>query len=349
MVADTATSKQMPVIMDVDTGVDDALALALVWKSKQVELVGVTTVNGNVSLSQATLNTRKVIHMLQQLDEDKQRADVEANKVPLNFEQKEAASARNGFTRNVPIIPGANEPLMRPTFFEHAVHGNDGLGGALSDMSPPELEEGLPHAAQFIIEEAKKRPGELTLLMTAPLTNLAIALRACPELPQLVKRVVMMGGALQTFGNVTPVAEYNIYVDPEAAKMVLHAGFDLTIVGLDVTRQALLCPEHLEKLDSTPLGGFVRTCTAQYMERYRMRNGVAACAMHDPLAAYIVIDASIVKTHRYYVDVETRSDLCDGQTVCDVQNRLGREANANVCVEVDGEAFMDRFISVLQA
>lgn len=334
----TANSKQIPVVMDVDTGVDDALALALIWKSKQVDLVGVTTVNGNVSLSQATLNTRKVMHMLQQLDVQNERSN---------------AGEGNGIAdlsiRNVPIIPGANEPLMRPTFFEHAVHGNDGLGGALSDMNPPELGEGLPHAAQFIIEEAKKRPGELTLLMTAPLTNLAIALRACPELPQLVKRVVMMGGAVQTFGNVTPVAEYNIYVDPEAAKMVLHAGFDLTLVGLDVTRQALLRPEHLEKLDSTPLGGFVRTCTAQYMERYRMRNGVEACAMHDPLAAYIAIDTSVVKMRRYYVDVETRSDLCDGQTVCDVQNRLGREPNANVCVEVDGETFMDRFISVLQA
>ncbi|EJW19452.1 nucleoside hydrolase [Paenibacillus alvei] len=334
----TANSKQIPVIMDVDTGVDDALALALIWKSKQVDLVGVTTVNGNVSLSQATLNTRKVMHMLQQLDVQNERSN---------------AGEGNGIAdlsiRNVPIIPGANEPLMRSTFFEHAVHGNDGLGGALSDTSPPELEEGLLHAAQFIIEEAKKRPGELTLLMTAPLTNLAIALRACPELPQLVKRVVVMGGAVQTFGNVTPVAEYNIYVDPEAAKMVLHAGFDLTLVGLDVTRQALLRPEHLEKLDSTPLGGFVRTCTAQYMERYRMRNGVEACAMHDPLAAYIVIDTSVVKMRRYYVDVETRSDLCDGQTVCDVQNRLGREPNANVCVEVDGETFMDRFISVLQA
>lgn len=338
MLKNTANLKQIPVIMDVDTGVDDALALALVWKSKQVELVGVTTVNGNVSLSQATLNTRKVIHMLQQLDVQKERSNA-----------GEGRGIADLSIRNVPIVPGANEPLMRPTFFEHAVHGNDGLGGALSDMNPPELEEGLPHAAQFIIEEVKKRPGEITLLMTAPLTNLAIALRACPELPQLVKRVVVMGGAMQTFGNVTPVAEYNIYVDPEAAKMVLHAGFDLTLVGLDVTRQALLRPEHLEKLDSTPLGGFVRTCTAQYMERYRMRNGVEACAMHDPLAAYIAIDASVVKARRYYVDVETRSDLCDGQTVCDVQNRLGREPNANVCVEVDGEAFMDRFISVLQA
>ncbi|MBG9736714.1 nucleoside hydrolase [Paenibacillus alvei] len=330
--------KQIPVIMDVDTGVDDALALALIWKSKQVDLVGVTTVNGNVSLSQATLNTRKVMHMLQQLDVQNERLNA-----------GEGSGIADLSIRNVPIIPGANEPLMRPTFFEHAVHGNDGLGGALSDMSPPELEEGLPHAAQFIIKEAKKRPGELTLLMTAPLTNLAIALRACPELPQLVKRVVVMGGAVQTFGNVTPVAEYNIYVDPEAAKMVLHAGFDLTLVGLDVTRQALLRPEHLEKLDSTPLGGFVRTCTAQYMERYRMRNGVEACAMHDPLAAYISIDTSVVKMRRYYVDVETRSELCDGQTVCDIQNRLGREPNANVCVEVDGETFMDRFISVLQA
>lgn len=338
MLKNTANLKQIPVIMDVDTGVDDALALALVWKSKQVELVGVTTVNGNVSLSQATLNTRKVIHMLQQLDVQKERSNA-----------GEGRGIADLSIRNVPIVPGANEPLMRPTFFEHAVHGNDGLGGALSDMNPPELEEGLPHAAQFIIEEVKKRPGEITLLMTAPLTNLAIALRACPELPQLVKRVVVMGGAMQTFGNVTPVAEYNIYVDPEAAKMVLHAGFDLTLVGLDVTRQALLRPEHLEKLDSTPLGGFVRTCTAQYMERYRMRNGVEACAMHDPLAAYIAIDASVVKARRYYVDVETRSDLCDGQTVCDVQNRLDREPNANVCVEVDGEAFMDRFISVLQA
>ncbi|MGM1048937.1 MAG: nucleoside hydrolase [Bacillota bacterium] len=347
MLTDTTPVQRKPVIIDVDTGVDDALALALIWKCKQLELVGVTTVNGNVSLAQATLNTRKVLHMLQQLDGNGRGPDAGGSETVYDTEANSCPSGVSTWT--VPIVPGANEPLMRPTFFEHAVHGNDGLGGALSDMEPPELEPDQKHAAQFIIEQAKKRPGELTLIMTAPLTNLAIALRACPELPQLVKRVIVMGGALQTYGNVTPVAEYNIYVDPEAAKIVLHAGFDLTLVGLDVTRQALLRPEHLQKLDNTPLGSFVRTCTEQYMDRYRMRNGVEACAMHDPLAAYVAIDDSIMKTCQYYVDVETRSDLCDGQTVCDVQHRLGQEPNVNVCVEVDGDTFMERFISILQA
>ncbi|WP_028544578.1 nucleoside hydrolase [Paenibacillus taiwanensis] len=315
-----------PVIMDVDTGVDDALAIMMAVKSDALRLLGITTVSGNVSLSQATLNTRKILFALNQ---------ERLNRGEIAYE-------------DIPVIPGADRPLLRPLFFEHHVHGRDGLGGALSNVELPPLSEELPHAAAFIIEQAKAYKGELELIMTAPLTNLAIAVRMCPELPQLIKRVVMMGGVVRSFGNVTPTAEYNIYVDPEAARMVLEAGFDLTMVGLDVTRQALLSEQHLQEMDGTELGPIVRQCTKDYMDRYRERNGINACALHDPLAVGAAIDPTLVVTQKLYVDVETKSELCDGQTVCDFQNRLGHIPNVNVCLDVDSERFIHQFINLIK-
>ncbi|MDZ7542611.1 nucleoside hydrolase, partial [Clostridium perfringens] len=162
-------TSRVPVLMDVDTGVDDALAIMMAVKHEGFNLVGITTVNGNVSLEQATLNTRKVLHA-------------------LNTE----------YARAIPVVMGADRPLLRPHFFEHHVHGRDGLGGALRDLELPPMEPRDQHAAAFIVEQAKLHAGELELIMTAPLTNLALAYRLCPELPRLVKRVVVMGGALLT-------------------------------------------------------------------------------------------------------------------------------------------------------
>ncbi|MCG7408407.1 nucleoside hydrolase [Paenibacillus sp. ACRRX] len=315
-----------PVIMDVDTGVDDALAIMMAVKCDALRLLGITTVSGNVSLSQATLNTRKILFALEQ-------------------ERLNTGEIEYG---DVPVIPGADRPMLRPLFFEHHVHGRDGLGGALHDVELPPLPGDLPHAASFIIEQAKTYHGELELIMTAPLTNLAIAVRMCPELPKLIRRVVIMGGVVGSFGNVTPTAEYNMYVDPEAARIVLQAGFELTMVGLDVTRKALLSEEHLQELDGTELGPIVRQCTKDYMDRYRERNGINACALHDPLAVGAAIDPTLVVTKKLYVDVETKSELCDGQTVCDFQNRLGHSPNVNVCLDVDSERFIRQFIGLIK-
>ncbi|MGZ0051566.1 nucleoside hydrolase [Brevibacillus gelatini] len=306
------------VILDVDTGIDDALGVILAIKSGQCELIGITTVNGNVSLGKATENTCKILDFLQ-------------------------AGA------TIPVICGASRPLLRPLFFEHRIHGEDGLGGALRDAKVlTQPRDGF--APDFICEQVLARPGEVTLVMTGPLTNLALAVKKCPELVKHVKEVIFMGGVVNGHGNVTPVAEYNMYVDPEAAKVVFHAGFpQLTLVGLDVTRRVLLTEEHIDELGDTPIGRYVRQSTSDYMDRSLERNGVRACAMHDPLAVAVALDRSLVKTQRLYVDMETRSELCDGQTVCDFQNRLKKEPNMNVCLDVDTEAFFTLFLGALKA
>ncbi|ULO09434.1 nucleoside hydrolase [Paenibacillus sp. 19GGS1-52] len=304
------------VILDVDTGVDDALAIMLAVTSGQFDILGITTVSGNVSLNQATANTCKILQLL-------------------------------GVSAEIPVYRGASKPLVREPFFEHNVHGRDGIGGALADM--PVLKEAEAEAAaDFIIRQVLAQPGEVTLIMTAPLTNLAQVLQKCPELVQHTAEVIIMGGVVKGYGNVTPTAEYNMYVDPEAGKQVLQAGFErLTLVGLDVTRQALLTTADIARLRNPEIAAYVAQSTADYRQRYFERNGVQACALHDPLAVAVAMNRKWVTVQDYYVDVETRSDLCDGQTVCDFQNRLNRPPNVSVCLEVDDRAFMEGFIHSL--
>lgn len=302
-------------LLDVDTGIDDALGILLAANDPETDLIGITTVNGNVSLQQATINTLNVL-------------------------------ALTGV--QVPVVKGANTPLLRPPHFEKAVHGENGLGGALADIEPDIL-SAPGFAPDFIVEQASRYPGELTLVMTGPLTNLALALKKCPELPQLIKKVVYMGGAAFTYGNITPTAEYNMFVDPEAARVVLQAGFlSLTQIGLDVTREALLYKEHIDSLRASSVKDFVRECTAHYMERYELRNGIAACALHDPLAVAYAIRPELCETSFLYTDVETTSQICDGQTVCDLQNRLGKNPNVHIALKVDEEAFLSYFLTTIQ-
>ncbi len=304
------------VILDVDTGIDDALGIILAVKSRQFEILGITTTNGNVSLETATTNTCKILTML----------EVE---------------------HEIPVIKGASTPLQRQAFFEHRIHGQDGLGGALADMvvtKQPEDQFG----PDFLIEQVKAYPNEVTLVMTGPLTNLALAIEKWPELASEVEEVIFMGGVVKGVGNVTPTSEYNMYVDPEAAKVVLHAGIPkLTLVGLDVTRQALLSEEHIAKLTDPVLADYVKVSTADYSKRYFERNGVRACALHDPLAVGVALQKEFVKTEKYYVDVETKSEICDGQTVCDFQDRMQQRRNVDVCVDVNSKAFLDMFVQTL--
>jgi purine nucleosidase len=304
-------------ILDVDTGIDDAIGILLAVKSRQFDLLGITTVNGNVSLDTATRNTCKVLDLLGE--------------------------------SNIPVIKGANAPILRKSFFEHAVHGADGLGGALLH-APVKKQPDEGFAPDFIINSILNFSGEVTLVMTGPLTNLALALKKCPEIVHHVKEVIFMGGVVKGTGNVTPTAEYNFYVDPEAAKIVLQAGFEaITQVGLDVTRQALLTDEHIHLIENNKMREFVDQCTSDYRKKYFKRNGVSGCAMHDPLAVGIALKKSLVTTENYYCDVETKSELCDGQLVCDFQNRLAKPANVQVCIDVKVEEFFELFLSIMNA
>lgn len=302
------------VIMDVDTGIDDAIGILLAVKSEQADILGITTVCGNVSLDQATVNTKKVLTLL-------------------------------GKEQEISVVKGANRPLLREPLYEVSVHGNDGLGGALSEMEVEVRDEGF--AADFIIEQAKLHKGEITFILLAPLTNMALAIRKEPRLKDWVKELVIMGGSVKNGGNITPTAEYNMYIDPEAAKIVLHSGCPITLVGLDVTQETLLTDADVDKMQGKEVGAFIKDSTAHYINRYFQLTGRRACAMHDPLAVGIALDKTLVTTGKYYVDVETNSDLCDGQTVCDFKNWLKKEPNAEVCLEVDRKRFIDDLVKTL--
>lgn len=302
-------------ILDVDTGIDDAIGILLAVKSKKFDILGITTVNGNVSLDQATINTCKILDLLN--------------------------------SNSIPVVKGASTPLLREPFFEHRIHGEDGLGGALkdTDVTHP-VSDGF--APDFLINSILSFPGEVTLVFTGPLTNLALAIKKCPQITKHVKEVIFMGGVVKGGGNVTPTSEFNSYVDPEAVKIVLHAGFQsLTQVGLDVTRQALLTKDHIKLLSDKKIADYIDQSTSDYQQKYNARYGVHACAMHDPLAVAIALNKELVQTEWHYVDIETRSEVCDGQLVCDFQNRLNKQANLLVSLEVDNEAFFKMFIDIL--
>lgn len=304
------------IILDVDTGIDDALGILLAVKGGVADIAAITTVSGNVSLQKATNNTCKILELIGAQD--------------------------------IPVVQGAFCPLMREPRFEHDVHGVDGLGGALKEMTPSNKPaEGF--APDFIIRTVKENPGSMTLIMTGPLTNLALALRKCAELPELVDEVVFMGGVVNARGNITPVAEFNMYVDPEAARIVFQAGFKkLTMVGLDVTSKVLFTDDHIAQLTNPTIKNYVSVSLNDYMDRYARRHeGIRASLLHDPLAVGVALYSGLVTTKAYHVDIETRSELCDGQTVCDFNDRLLKPANMNVCVEVDSEAFLQLFIETL--
>ncbi|MFC7394911.1 nucleoside hydrolase [Scopulibacillus cellulosilyticus] len=304
------------VILDVDTGIDDALAILLAVKSGQFDILGITTTSGNISLDKATTNTGKVLKLL-------------------------------GKENGIRVIKGANQPLLRKPFFEERVHGEDGLGGALKDMEVDISD--TENACDFIIEQAEKYKGELSIILTAPLTNMALAIRKQPKITSWVKELVIMGGAVKSPGNTTPLAEFNIYIDPEAAKIVFHSGIPITLVGLDVTRKALLTDEHISQLEGSDIGAFVKDCTKHYIDRYHEVNGIRACALHDPLAVAVALDRKIVATEKLYVDVETKSTLCDGQTVCDFKGVYNKEPNIEVCLEVNSDKFIEMFVQILNS
>jgi purine nucleosidase len=336
---------RIPLILDVDTGIDDAMALLYAAGSPDAEIVAVTCVAGNVDARQVAENTRAVLELAG-------RSEIE-------------------------VALGREVPLVRPLETTPETHGPRGLGYA--ELPPARNALSRRHASDLIVEEARRRPGELTLVTLGPLTNLAVALDRAPELPHLLRAWVLMGGSYRSPGNTAPTTEWNIHVDPEAAKAAFDAweaaareGTPRPLaMGLDVTERAKITPEHVVALarragstpdDSialawgeepmhanrsvagNPVVRFIADALRFYMEFHSRNDGFYGAFIHDPFAVAAALDRGLVRTEALTVDVELHGTLTSGETVTDWRRSWKRPPNLDVAVEGDAARFLDRFV-----
>jgi purine nucleosidase len=327
-----------PVFVDVDTGVDDALALVYLLATPDADVVGIASTGGNVGVEQVCENNLGLLELC-------------------------------GVTE-IPVSKGSEETLTGPMRLPSKVHGPRGMGYA--DLPPTDHRLTGYDSADAWVRAAHAFPGELIGVATGPLTNLALALRAEPTLPTLLRRLVIMGGSYDHRGNTTAVAEWNISVDPEAAAEVL-AAWDPEVVGqqrlpilcgLDLTRKVAMTPEHLTRLAtaaestttvlspsdepgsrstaSNPLIRVIEDAMRFYLEAYHDIGHGYQAHMHDPLAAAVALDPELVTTRPATVDIELTGTLTRAMTVTDWSAL--REPNALIGIDVDSAAFFDRFI-----
>ncbi len=291
----------------MDPGHDDAVALMLACGAPELEVRAVTTVAGNVPLEKTTKNALRVLSLIGRED--------------------------------VPVGVGAAEPLIRPLHTAENIHGESGLDG-------PEIPEATfapdeRGALRLVADVLEGSPEPVTLIPTGPLTNVAILLQEHPELKSRIGRIVLMGGSMG-LGNTTPAAEFNIYVDPEAARVVFGSGLPITMVGLDITHQAGAGPERRERLRKA---GRVGEVVAELLEffagTYKGVFGFDAPPVHDAVAVAAVVEPEILKTCPMRVDIECESELTRGETVCDFYGILDKPPNAEVGVSLDSEAFFE--------
>lgn len=310
------------VILDTDTGVDDALAIILAMRSPELRIEAITGVSGNTPLDDCMRNIHTTLDVL---------------------DDREAPE----------VARGEDRPLVRELAFAGNIHGSDGLGDVtrLKDakgarLYPDPVQRVSPaHAVDLILERAERYPDELTLVAVGPLTNVARAIMRDPDRMRGLREIIIMGGAFETRGNVSAVAEFNIHADPHAAQIVCDSGIPLVFVPLDVTRQALLDAEMIDRYadEGGARATFVRDCTARYVAFHRRNRGVNGCFLHDPMAVAVAFREDLVTLVPARVDVETAGDLTTGMTVADLRSRTGGEPNARVCTALDVPEFTRLF------
>ena len=295
-----------PVIIDCDPGHDDALALLLAAGDPRLRLLGVTTVAGNQTLDKTTRNALRVLALAGAAD--------------------------------VPVAAGSDRPLVGELTVAEDIHGSSGLDGP--DLDVPVAELAGVHAVELMRRLILGGDGPVTLIATGPLTNGALLLRSHPEVVPRVRRVVFMGGSTER-GNTTPYGEFNIVTDPEAADIVLRSGLPATMIGLNVTHQALATEEVIAEFLAmgTRLGIVCAELMTFFASTYRRVFGFEHPPVHDPIAVAAVLDPSIVRTVAAPVAVELAGAYTRGATVVDLHRRTGREPNAEVAVGLDVDAF----------
>ena len=297
------------IIIDTDPGQDDAVAILLALASPdELQVLGITTVAGNVPLDYTTKNASVIKELSGVLD--------------------------------VPIYAGCDRPLGRDLVTAEHVHGKTGLDGiALPDPVTPVQDQ---NAVDFIIQTLRREdPGTVTLCPLGPLTNIAKALRDAPEIAQRCAQIVLMGGAYFQVGNITPAAEFNIYVDPEAADIVFKSGIDLVVMPLDVTHKALTTQPRVDAFRAlgTPVGTAVASWT-DFFERFdKEKYGSAGAPLHDPTVIAYLLQPELFSGRRINVEIETQSELTRGMTVADWWRVTDRAANALFIGDLDADGF----------
>jgi len=298
-----------PIIIDTDAGVDDALALILALRSPEVSVEAITTVAGNVEVHKCTRNVTRVLDQLR-------------------------------LALRPTLAEGSRRPLKRKLITAPEVHGRDGLGN-IGSMRPAKL-RARRDAVDVILHCCREFGKRLTIVALGPLTNLAKAAQKNLRTLKMAGRIVSMGGALRVPGNTGPVAEFNYFVDPEAAQLVLNAGLKVTVVPLDLTQQVVVMRreiEHRAKRRAGKLADFVLRATKHYMRYHMATEGFDGGYLHDPIAVACVIQPSLIRTTRNLVHVETKGELTRGMTVADAR----KSGTIDVATRIDREGFLKLF------
>lgn len=299
----------MKYFVDVDTGIDDAMGLMLLYALAKDDVVGVSTVSGNVGLDTATLNTRKILTFLEW---------------------------------TVPLFSGAAAPLVKPPFDAADIHGADGLNGQLP-MLEPTIEVEQKSAVEGLLE-ASRAHGDLVYIATGPLTNLALAVKSDPGLMDRLQAVYFMGGAFACDGNVTPYAEFNVYCDPEATDAILSHGAKVRMIGLDVTGHARLRKEDIEGISRVGIRDLLMGLSSDYMLMFQRKHGDEAILLHDPLAVYAAVAATenVITYEPHGVAVDHHGES-RGLTRED-----SRRSPVQVAMGVDRDRFVAQFCRALE-
>ncbi|MBK4216972.1 nucleoside hydrolase [Paracoccus caeni] len=285
------------IIIDTDPGQDDAVAILLALASPELEILGLTAVAGNVPLALTEVNARKILELAGRTD--------------------------------IPVFAGCDAPLQRKLVTAEHVHGKTGLDGI--DLPAPSMPLQSQHAVDFIIDTLRREPdGTVTLVPIGPLTNIAAAFAKAPDIAARVARIVLMGGAYFEVGNITPAAEFNIYVDPEAAAAVFASGTPITVLPLDATHQALTSRDWVEGMRALPsrCGPAVASWT-DFFERFdREKYGSLGAPLHDPCTIAWLIRPDLFEGREINAEIETQGEFTLGMTVADWWRVSGRPANA---------------------
>lgn len=292
-------------ILDCDTGHDDAIALMLAAKHPSIDLLGITVVAGNQTLPKTLRNT---LNVCQHLNID------------------------------VPVYGGMSLPILRKQQVASDIHGKSGLDGPVFNELKIKAQE--KHAVLYLIETLMNSDGDITIVPVGPLTNIAMAIRMEPRIVKKIKEIVLMGGAIN-FGNATPCAEFNIYADPEAAQIVFSSGVKITMMGLDLTNNVLADMKIIEKMESlNNKAGKLFGDIMRFTFKSQAINGLNAGPVHDVTAVCYLIKPEIYQTKDMYVEVDTNIyGPCYGRTICDYNNRYNKKANTTVGLSLDLNKF----------